>query len=547
MRNQKQNDRLASAAELSNEPIDSTRHNLSVINYLNIPFIVFLLLSLLTGGLYRVYWLYRNWKAIKKADKSDISPFWRAIFAIFFINEFFQHVCESAKELGYKGFVKHRLLDGWYVTFVVLTWVWPLLFIVFSGISAIILHDNSVSSSFMFVGVLLYFLPALCGILKYVCLWPIQRAINFYKDQVEQEHLSTIANGISPVIGYFDVSPTRFLIFNILTLRLYALYWSYKNWQAIKRAKKRNIIPFWRSIFSIFFIYGLFRQIYFSAKDLGFPKRIPYWQLAVGYIFFLYFLLFLGRLVGLPARMSETWYYVLVLGVGVTFDFLFFRPMQEAIRFYNTKAILNYKPRKGIIHGEIILLIIGGFFYISLFRGGLDDTSKESSISSSFKSFSSKLTAESMAWKTFQPSSKAFKVKFPTTPTHEEEEISMDDEGLTAHYENYESISSSGTEYSVTCITYPSEIQLDEIEPREFVDDMVATSSGNKLISSENTYVGKHRAVDFLIKSKFSYMKDRIILVGQTKYLLMVSYLKGTYDKKDYRRFINSFSLKSEN
>jgi hypothetical protein len=38
------------------------------------------LISVLTSGLYQVYWLYKNWQQIKQADRSDIWPIVRAIF-----------------------------------------------------------------------------------------------------------------------------------------------------------------------------------------------------------------------------------------------------------------------------------------------------------------------------------------------------------------------------------------------------------------------------------------------------------------------------------
>jgi hypothetical protein len=37
-------------------------------------------LSIATGGLYQLYWFYRNWKYIKGRDGSAIMPFWRALF-----------------------------------------------------------------------------------------------------------------------------------------------------------------------------------------------------------------------------------------------------------------------------------------------------------------------------------------------------------------------------------------------------------------------------------------------------------------------------------
>ena len=158
---------------------------------------------------------------------------------------------------------------------------------------------------------------------------------------------------------------------------------------------------------------------------------------------------------------------------------------------------------------------------------------------------STEITQKLTKWKTFYPASKAFKVKFPIHPKYEKTELPIDGTNLSTHYEGYESIDSQGAIYSVSCITYPSEIAINKIEPEKFVEDIVQSSSSNKLISSQNTQVGKYNAIDYLVQSRVGYMKGRIVLVGQIKYLLMVSYQEESYKEEDYRRFIDSFSLES--
>ncbi|NOY41350.1 MAG: hypothetical protein GXP26_05880 [Planctomycetes bacterium] len=41
----------------------------------------FIVLSLLTGGVYELYWFYKNWRFVRDRDNSTIRPFWRALFA----------------------------------------------------------------------------------------------------------------------------------------------------------------------------------------------------------------------------------------------------------------------------------------------------------------------------------------------------------------------------------------------------------------------------------------------------------------------------------
>ncbi len=41
----------------------------------------FILLSVVTFGLYELYWCYRNWCFVKESTRPEIRPFWRAVFA----------------------------------------------------------------------------------------------------------------------------------------------------------------------------------------------------------------------------------------------------------------------------------------------------------------------------------------------------------------------------------------------------------------------------------------------------------------------------------
>jgi hypothetical protein len=43
----------------------------------------FVTMSVVTFGLYELYWSYRSWKYLRDADGRTISPFWRAWFALF--------------------------------------------------------------------------------------------------------------------------------------------------------------------------------------------------------------------------------------------------------------------------------------------------------------------------------------------------------------------------------------------------------------------------------------------------------------------------------
>lgn len=52
----------------------------------------FILLSLITFGIYELVWFYRNWKLLQKEENLKISPFWRVFFASLFAGSIAGHL-----------------------------------------------------------------------------------------------------------------------------------------------------------------------------------------------------------------------------------------------------------------------------------------------------------------------------------------------------------------------------------------------------------------------------------------------------------------------
>ena len=67
----------------SGAPISDTERTRGAYYPVSLP--KFLILSVLTFGLFEFYWLYKNWAFIKERDRSDILPVARAIFGVFFL------------------------------------------------------------------------------------------------------------------------------------------------------------------------------------------------------------------------------------------------------------------------------------------------------------------------------------------------------------------------------------------------------------------------------------------------------------------------------
>ena len=76
------------------------------------------ILSVFTFGLYFYYWSYKNWDVYKKATQSDIWPWMRGLFYIFFIHALYRRANQKIRDSG-RSFDFD--FEQWATTFVVLT------------------------------------------------------------------------------------------------------------------------------------------------------------------------------------------------------------------------------------------------------------------------------------------------------------------------------------------------------------------------------------------------------------------------------------------
>ena len=84
-------------------PLDKHINNYEVgIEYFSVSTGKLVVMTIVTFGLYQVYWFYKNWRAVKKQGGENISPIWRSWFAIFYSDSIFNRIFISARNFGYK-------------------------------------------------------------------------------------------------------------------------------------------------------------------------------------------------------------------------------------------------------------------------------------------------------------------------------------------------------------------------------------------------------------------------------------------------------------
>ena len=64
------------------------------------PISTLVLLSILTVGLYPIYWFYRHWSVQKRARRLPIWPAARGLFSIFFVHRLFLTIDRAARASG---------------------------------------------------------------------------------------------------------------------------------------------------------------------------------------------------------------------------------------------------------------------------------------------------------------------------------------------------------------------------------------------------------------------------------------------------------------
>ena len=83
--------------------------------YFYTPPLLMAFLLLFTLNTYQIYWFYKNWTAVERAEKSNISCLLRSIFPIFFCHWLFKRVYHSAHMHQYKSYLSAPFMTFLYV------------------------------------------------------------------------------------------------------------------------------------------------------------------------------------------------------------------------------------------------------------------------------------------------------------------------------------------------------------------------------------------------------------------------------------------------
>lgn len=162
----------------------------------------------------------------------------------------------------------------------------------------------------------------------------------------------TPAQRDAPPVGpmFLHIPIGRLAFMSIISAGLYDAYWIYKNWRYVKERDGLTILPFWRGIFGIFFVYGILKTIRNDEQTNRLEQAtFSAGRLAIGWIILI--------LVGAALGGTEIWLNALGMMIA-SLSFLFCVPVQIYINRVNRKINLR-PPYTPWSWGHMVCLVLG--------------------------------------------------------------------------------------------------------------------------------------------------------------------------------------------
>jgi len=146
--------------------------------------------SILTLGMYTIYWAYKNWEAIRVFDKRNIEPLSRAVFSVFYI---YQLLTRMAKDVAGKPSVSYSTAKKLAIIFIGLTALQMILAIVSDVTHTGFYTDDTLLG---------FIVPAIDTVFSTAFVWLVQKTIfgNAVTPVVES---GTPSNGEKIATGIF--------------------------------------------------------------------------------------------------------------------------------------------------------------------------------------------------------------------------------------------------------------------------------------------------------------------------------------------------------
>lgn len=164
--------------------------------FLTISLSRLIFLSVITGGAYKLYWFYKNWKAISDSgERLFPRPLTRSVFAPLFAFGLFKRIFNNAVDNGYQGYYSPGWLTALYLMLILTSGILSLRYGIKYPVENLSLRLIYISSV--------------------VALVPVQKAINF-RDANGETLRKNFSGGELFMIAYgiLSVALTLFIFLN---------------------------------------------------------------------------------------------------------------------------------------------------------------------------------------------------------------------------------------------------------------------------------------------------------------------------------------------
>lgn len=156
-----------------------------------------------------------------------------------------------------------------------------------------------------------------------------------------------------PIREQVIISLKKFILFSVLSFGIYTFWWTFKEWRFFMQKDQLNINPTMRAVFSVFYLYPLFKKILLFAQEKSYiHKYSP-------------FLMFLGAILLSIIPMVSDSYWILSV-----FSFIFYIPAFNALNYAKLKSDqLVIIQNKELTVIQICLIAIGLILWILILVG----------------------------------------------------------------------------------------------------------------------------------------------------------------------------------
>lgn len=150
-------------------------------------------------------------------------------------------------------------------------------------------------------------------------------------------------------------------------------------------------------------------------------------------------------------------------------------------------------------------------------------------------------------WHEFAEPNGKFKVLVPALPQHATENINDSKTQEKKRYDTFISTKDDGTIFMISMITFDSTDIGSQAEGtqilKEIMNDMVASSPNNKLISSQTEDYKGHPSLNFTLENGDMQIDAKTFVFADTLYVLTRIEKPKSESRDEFLFFINSFEL----